>query len=124
PLDILARASVEVQFSDNNTSTAYRHFFSRAADVNCPPYLNSPQVHTNSLNIATYGINNITGEYLSEVGNRIPLARQRSYGLIFDKDLSGKKLTVLFDSDKDGEFSYTEKLIGNATISSNSAALN
>ncbi|ALU45965.1 M4 family metallopeptidase [Pseudoalteromonas rubra] len=122
PLDILARASVEVQFSDNNISTAYRHFFSRAADVNCPPYLNSPQVHTNSLNIATYGINNITGEYLSEVGNRIPLARQRSYGLIFDKDLSGKKLTVLFDSDKDGEFSYTEKLIGNATISSNSAA--
>ncbi|QPB85745.1 peptidase [Pseudoalteromonas rubra] len=121
PLNVLARAAVEVQFSDNNTKTAYRHFFSRLADVNCPPYQNSPQVHTGSLSIATHEISNIIGEYTSEVGARIPLARKRNYTLGFDKDLSGKKLTVLFDSDKDGEFAYTEKLIGNETISGNSA---
>ncbi|WP_125780593.1 M4 family metallopeptidase [Pseudoalteromonas rubra] len=122
PADTMARAAISVTLAGGDTRSAYRHFFSRPANVRCLPYLNTPKVHTNSLKIANHEIPSISNDYTSAVDTRIPLAKKRLYNLTFDKDLSGKKLTVLYDSNKDGEFTYTEHLLNDVTISGNTAS--
>ncbi|ALU45960.1 M4 family metallopeptidase [Pseudoalteromonas rubra] len=121
PDGTLARAVITVELSGEDTRSAYRHFFSRPANVSCPPYLNTSKVHTSTLKVTDHNTYLTNGEYTSLVEHRIPLARKRSYTLTFDKDLSGKKLTVLYDINKNGQFDYTEKLVGDATISGNTA---
>ncbi|KAF7781332.1 hypothetical protein PRUB_b0516 [Pseudoalteromonas rubra] len=121
PDGTLTRAAITVELTGEGTRSAYRHFFSRPANVSCPPYLNTSKVHTNSLKVADHATLLTTGDYTSLVDSRIPLASKRSYNLTFDKDLSGKKLTILYDINKNGQFDYTEKLVGNTTISGNTA---
>ncbi|WP_125717308.1 M4 family metallopeptidase [Pseudoalteromonas rubra] len=122
PVNTMARAAISVTLTGGDTRSAYRHFFSRPANVNCPPYLNTPKVHTSSLKIANQEITSISNDYTSAVDTRIPLAKKRLYSLTFDKDLSGKKLTVLYDFNKNGEFAYTEHLLDDVTISGNTAS--
>ncbi|MCF2910708.1 M4 family metallopeptidase [Pseudoalteromonas sp. DL2-H2.2] len=122
PADTMARAAINVTLTGGETRSAYRHFFSRPANVNCPPYLNTPKVHTSSLKIANHEIPSISNDYTPAVDTRIPLAKNRLYSLTFDKDLSGKKLTVLYDINKNGEFAYTEHLLNDVTISGNTAS--
>ncbi|TMP26874.1 peptidase [Pseudoalteromonas rubra] len=121
--DTLIRFSVNVttedQTGNQTTQSAYNHFYSRPAALRCEPFINNAVLHTSTLSINNFTLSGLSAGYRAKLDTPWPVAKPREHTLSFAQNLSGKRVSVYFDGNKNGLMESNEAILSNQTIAGN-----